>query len=125
MPARSNLFQRLVREIHSDLGPNWNVTESNFKTDALAEEEREVDVTIEGKIGGYPITISVEAIDHSRPADVTWIDKMVGKHGQMPTDKLVLWSASGFTKTALTKAAKLNIGTAFPAQQAALQLGPR
>lgn len=37
---------------------------------------------------------------------------MVGKHGQMPTDKLVLWSASGFTKTALTKAAKLNIGTA-------------
>jgi len=120
MPARSNILQRLVLEIHKGLGPEWNVAESRFFDDADTGKPREVDVVAESSFGGYPITISVEVRDRGRPADVRWVEEMVQKHKALPTTKLVLWSSAGFTDTALLKAKSLKAEALHPTDGAAI-----
>jgi hypothetical protein len=114
MPVRSNIFQRLVAEIHRDLGPGWRVKESRLLNDSVTGEQREVDVVAEAVVGGYPLLISIEVRDRSRPADVTWVEGLAKKHEHLPTSKLVLWSPSGFSGGALAKAKALNIETVTP-----------
>lgn len=120
MPARSNILQRLVLEIHKDLGSGWNVTESRFLVDADTHQPREVDVVAESSSSGYPITISVEVRDRSRRADVRWVEEMVQKHKSLPTAKLVLWSSVGFTAPALIKAKSLKAEAVHPKDGAAV-----
>ncbi|MER7680825.1 hypothetical protein [Streptomyces sp. NPDC096934] len=81
--------------------PGVTVTESKMLIDAVRNIEREVDVVIEGEFDGEPMIISVEVIEHSRPATVTWVDGMLRKHRDLPTNRLLLVSKSGFTSTAL------------------------
>jgi hypothetical protein len=38
-----------------------------------------------------------------RKADVTWVEEMTHKHNDLPTDVLILYSRSGFTKAAVDK----------------------
>ena len=111
MPKRTNTFQQLAAIIHSRLGSGWNVTESLLLTDNITKEMREVDVVAKATVGTYDIYISVECRDHKRPSDVTWIESMAKKHESLLTSKLVLWSRSGFTKAAITKAKALKIDT--------------
>ncbi|MET9785430.1 hypothetical protein [Streptomyces canus] len=81
--------------------PGVTVTESKMLFDAVRGIEREVDVVIEGEFDGEPMTISVEVIEHGRPASVTWVDEMLSKHRGLPTDRLLLVSKSGFTSGAV------------------------
>ena len=118
MPARSNLFQRLVLEIHRGLGEGWDVRESRPLTDAHTDEPREVDIVAEGTVHGYRIIMSVEVCDRGRVADVTWVEGLAKKHESLPTDKVVLWSASGLTDAAARKAAALKIAVVTPADDA-------
>jgi hypothetical protein len=119
MPARSNIFQRLVREIQRDLSPNLKVTESRFLRDAITGRRREVDVTAEGYIDGRTRTLSIEVRDRRRPADVPWVEGMIQKHEDLPTDALELWSTSGFAKDAIVKAQAYGARTVTPGSVAA------
>jgi hypothetical protein len=103
MPARSNIFQRLVAEIHRDLS-GWDVQESRLLFDKDTGDLREVDIVASSSLGGYPILVCVEVRDRTRRADVTWVEQLVAKHSKLDTNKLVLWSSSGFTRQALNKA---------------------
>lgn len=67
---------------------------------------REVDVYLETERAGIPIRISFECLASGRKADRPWVDQMIGKHSNLPTDKLVLVSKAGFSKPALCYAAK-------------------
>lgn len=111
MPKRSNPFQQLVRLLHERLDDSWSVTESKMFQDSLTGEEREVDIVLESSVGTYKVIVSIECRDHKRKADVSWIESMVQKHHSLPTSKLVLWSASGFSKAALKKAEILKTDT--------------
>jgi hypothetical protein len=84
--------------------PGVTVTESKKLYDQASDTMREVDVVAEGTVDGDAITVSVEVIDHERPASLTWVDQMLGKHMHMPTNRLVLVSWSGFSRAALRKA---------------------
>lgn len=64
----------------------------------------EVDVCIEAEVGGHTVVICIECRDHSRTADVTWVDQMKGKHERLPTNTLVLASRSDFSKRARSAA---------------------
>src|SRR5688572_9245818 len=97
MPKRSNLFQKLIFVIHEQLGGEATVTESNLLIDRVTGLKREVDITIEAHAKGVALTIGIEVVDLSRRADIEWINKMSGKHKNLPTDKLILVSRSGFT----------------------------
>lgn len=111
MPIRSNIYQRLVAAVHEQLGPGWTVTESRLLKDCRTGQPREVDVVIDGTAGGYPMLIAVEARARRRVADVAWVESMAKKHDDLPTDKLVLWSPTPFSKSAAAKAAALGIIT--------------
>jgi hypothetical protein len=83
--------------------PGVTVTESKKLFDQAAGRLREVDVVAEGPVAGDSMVLSVEVIDRGRPAALTWVEEMLGKHMTMPTNKLVLVSWSGFSKAALAK----------------------
>lgn len=70
-PVRSNIFQRLVAELHRDLSPGWHICESRELEDFVTGAPREVDVVIEGVIAGYPTLLCIEVRDRGRPADVS------------------------------------------------------
>lgn len=109
MPKRSNIFQRLVKLLHERLDENWVVSESEMLTHRLTDEEREVDIVLKYKLGNHDVIVSIECTDTKRPASSTWIEAMAKKHEFLLTSKLVLWSAHGFYKPAITTAEKLGI----------------
>ena len=111
MPKRSNDFQKLIYLIKQHVAKSSKITESKFLTDRLTDSEREVDICIEDSLGGHPITISIECINHKRKASVKWVEEMKGKHERLPTNALVLVSKSGFSKEAKKVSQKYGIET--------------
>jgi hypothetical protein len=101
MPPRSNNFQRLVAILQEHLAGAEAVTESAMLTDRVTGVEREVDVVVRAPAGGRVLTISLEANKRRRKADLLWVEQMVRKHRDLPTNQLVLVSEAGFTPKAL------------------------
>jgi hypothetical protein len=128
VPKRSNTFQTVVFLIKNNIAGPAIVTESAELTDLATGEKREVDVVIEANVAGHAILISIECRDHKRPQTVEWVDAMQGKHRDLPTDRLVLVSRSGFTPQALAKAHAGSIETVVPdelTEESAAQIGAR
>lgn len=109
MPKRSNDFQRLIYLVRVNLAEGAKVTESKMMRDRLTKRYREVDVVVEGKVGGQDVIVSVECRDHQRVADVTWVDLMKSKHDRLDTNALILASRTGFTPEARDVANKFGI----------------
>jgi hypothetical protein len=108
MPKRSNPFQQVVALLHKQY-VGATVSESKFLADSRTGDLREVDVVIDSDVAGYRLVTSIECLDHHRKATVEWVERMYGKHTDLPTNKLVLISRSGFTKGAKIKAASRGI----------------
>lgn len=105
MPRRTNDFQTLVAILEHQLAPAGAVvTESKMVPDRATGLKREVDIYIEYSVGHHPVTIGVECVDKSRPADIFWVQGMVLKHQELGTSQLVLVSREGFTRAAREKA---------------------
>lgn len=100
--------------MQSQLAPSAEVVESGMLVDRATRREREVDVLIRAKLGDHEILISVECLEQTRKATVAWVEQMVCKHQSLDTHKLVLISASGFTRQAILKAAALGIEAFTP-----------
>lgn len=109
MPRRTNRFQRLVYLIQHQLADGATVTESKLLPDVRSGRAVEVDIVVEGTIGDVRVVIGIECTSGKRPATVEWVNEMAGKHADLPVDKTVLVSQSGFTAEGLAKAAKLGI----------------
>jgi hypothetical protein len=103
MPKRSTEFQRLVYLVKKHSAAGSTVTESKFLADSQGKN-REVDICIESTVDGIPVTIGIECNERQRKASVQWVEEMKGKHDDLPTDVLILYSRSGFTKGAKEKA---------------------
>src|SRR5258708_339900 len=71
MPKRSNEFQRLVYLVRVNLAAGATVTESKMLRDRSTGLEREVDVCVEGNVGGTTVNVCLECRDHARPADIS------------------------------------------------------
>lgn len=101
MPKRTTTFQKLVYLVKRTT-VEGTVTESKMLPDLLEEgKEVEVDVCLETTVGGHPIILCIECIEHSRPADRNWVLTMKAKHDRLPTSKLVLASKKGFSASAV------------------------
>lgn len=89
-------------------GPdNVDVVLGDLVDDAVADEPRDVDVTIttrdkDGKIRAFH---AIEVKDHARPLDVAHVEQLCAKFRDMPelTSHAIV-SASGYTKPAIRKA---------------------
>lgn len=104
MPARTNAFQRIVALLNAALAEQCTVVESAMLRDKVTNEEREVDILLTTKAGTYQFSIGIEVVSWARRAGTPWVERMLAKHENLPVDKLVLVSKSGFTKPALKKA---------------------
>jgi hypothetical protein len=100
MPKRSDLFQDVVAIIHRHMAGEAEVEESAMLVNRLTGDVREVDVVIRSQVAGHPVTVAVEATSGKRRANVGWVERMVGKHQNLPTDRLVLVSEGGFSAKA-------------------------
>lgn len=100
MPKRTNWFQKLVFLVKRHAAQGAVVTESKMLKDRITGTMREVDICIEGDVGGHEILIGVECNGRGRKASVTWIEEMKGKHERLPTSTLLLVARSGFSKEA-------------------------
>jgi hypothetical protein len=107
VPKRSNPFQRLILLIQHQIARDAKVTESKMLLNRLTGRMVEVDIVVEGQVGGSPIVIGIECTGTGRRASVEWVDRMRGKHEHLPVDKTILVCRRGFTKEALL-AAKAN-----------------
>jgi hypothetical protein len=103
MPKRTTEFQKLVFLVKKHSAAGSTVTESKFLRDSKGRL-REVDICIESNIDGIPVTIGIECNEKKRRATVKWVEEMKGMHDDLPTDVLILYSRSGFTKGAKEKA---------------------
>ncbi len=104
-------FQRMVFHVQQQLSPSAAVEESALLVDRATGSRREVDVVIRSGVGEHEVVVSLECLERKRKATVQWVEQMAMKHQTLPTNKLVLVSASGFTATALEKAQALAIDT--------------
>lgn len=112
MPKRSNEFQRLITFIYKEYeNEDISVIESSMVKEVGTGMEREIDIHVKGRLGGHPISLGIECRDRKRKADTTWIDELYGKYRDLPIDRLIAVSKSGFAKTAVEKAKLLNIET--------------
>jgi hypothetical protein len=102
MPKRSTPFQAIVRLVRQHFAQAAvTVTESKMLRDSVLDIDREVDIVIAGKFDGEPMVISVEVIEHRRAATLPWVEQMLRKHRDLPTNRLLLVSKSGFSGNAL------------------------
>jgi len=112
MPKRSNAFQELVALLERQLAPSGaRVYESRMLKDICTGEDREVDIVIDTEAGVHPLRIGIEVIDHERPASSPWIESIAKKHEDLPIDKSIVVSRSGFYRPAMRKAQALKIDT--------------
>jgi hypothetical protein len=111
MPKRSNAFQRLVYHIHKVLAAPNVVAESHFLSDRISGQKREVDIVVTVPVSTYSMLISVECVATGRKASIEWVERMIGKHRNLPTNKLILVAQAGFTKAAAEKARSSGITT--------------
>ncbi len=111
MPRRTNAFQRIIALLNATLAEQCSVVESAMLRDKVTNEEREVDILITTTAGSYTLTIGIEVVSWARPAGTPWIERMRARHDNLPVDKLVLVSESGFTGPAEVKAKFYGIET--------------
>lgn len=121
MPARSNAFQRFVTLVETGLAAHdATIRESVMLRDLMTGQTREIDVSVEVQAGPRRLRVALECRDQQRPADVQWIDELMGKYRHLPVDRVVAVSRSGFTGAAHARAALANIETIVPEQIPAL-----
>jgi len=111
MPRRTNAFQRIIALLNATLAERCSVVESAMLRDKVTNEEREIDILITTTAGSYTLTIGVEVVSWARPAGTPWVERMRARHDNLPVDKLVLVSESGFTGPAEVKAKFYGIET--------------
>ncbi|WZT94675.1 restriction endonuclease [Mycobacterium avium subsp. hominissuis] len=76
-----------------------------------SQERREVDVIAFGNVAGHQSAVFIECRDWKRPQNVQWVEQARTKFDDLGANVKILVSSSGFTKTALAKAARYGIKT--------------
>ncbi|HEY7582191.1 MAG TPA: hypothetical protein VIB78_01045 [Acidimicrobiia bacterium] len=106
MPVRTNHTQRVVAILEElELPPGWVLEEPGVLLDARTGTKREVDIVISHPAMRPPAIRSVEVVALGRKATVEWVDQMIGKHRNLPTEHLFLVSWSAFSAEALASVA--------------------
>lgn len=114
MPKRSNQIQKLIKYISEQLAPEGAKVEESVLLEEKGVKnpsEREIDILLEYNIGISTIRIAIECRDRERTDNITWIDSLIGQYANLPVDKVIAISRSGFSSNAIEKAELNNIIT--------------
>jgi hypothetical protein len=97
-------FERSVRELLAALDPVSTVAHNQKVPGRLSQVARQVDVWAVGSVVGVEISIAVECKRHQRRVNVETVDQFVGKLLDIGADRGIIYSYSGFTDSAVTRA---------------------
>ncbi len=97
MPKRTNKRQEIIALLRRALTPECEIEESAMLTDAVTGDHAEVDIVMRCPLEDLELVVSFEIVAWSRKAGRPWVHEQMRKHRDLPTEKLVLVSWSGFT----------------------------
>lgn len=110
MPKRTNEYQRLILAINNHFASqSAKVVESAMLYDPTSEQDREIDILIEDKVGGYTMKVGIECTETKRPLTVAKLVELVDKHQCVGINKTVIVAKSGFAGSTTIKAEKLGV----------------
>lgn len=112
MPKRTNTFQEVVALLHQHAAGDASLEESAMLVNRVTGELREVDVVIRSEIAGHEMVLGIEAT--MKKGSSPWVEQMIGKHEELPTDRLVLVADRGFSGPARRYAAKKGVALIEP-----------
>jgi hypothetical protein len=99
-------FEHLVARIEAALAPYGATVKSPDRLlDHATQSLREVDASIRYKVGTADILIMIECRDRTKVQDTLWIEQLARKQQDLLAAKCIAVSSSGFSKTAVQKAA--------------------
>lgn len=102
-------LEYLVASIQRQLSPDAIVSHNVMLDGVESETKRQIDVLVEQNIGQYTIRIVVDCKDYKKPVDVKSVEEFHGLVQDVKAHKGALVCPSGFTKSALRRAKKLQI----------------
>lgn len=103
-------FEMLVADIQKDLAPDgFKVTPNDKILGKDSEVLRQIDVSMRGSVGQFELLMVMDAKDYKEPVDVKVLEEFIGLVQDVRAQKAGIVSAKGFSKAAVTKAAKVGI----------------
>lgn len=114
MPKRSNLFQQVITTVYEHIAGEAEIEHSAELINRATGKPREVDAVIRLRAAGHEALVKIEVQDRSRPADSTDVERLLGKHQNLPPGTLVFVSEKGFYKPARELAIKEGIAPVAP-----------
>lgn len=102
-------LEKLVMMIQKQLSPDASVQHNVMLEGVDSEAKRQIDVLVEQNIGQYTMRIVIDCKDYSKPVDVKGVEEFYGLVQDVRAHKGALVCPSGFTKSALKRAKKLQI----------------
>jgi len=97
-------FEQTVQQLLASLDTSAVVQHNQKVPGRLSKAQRQNDVWIRGQVVGLEITVAVECKRHGRVIDVGIVDQFVGKLLDVGADRGIIYSYSGFTDAAVTRA---------------------
>lgn len=107
-------LEQLVQKIQQQLAPQAEVLHNVKIQGRLTRTGRQIDVLVKEKVGQYDISIVIECKDYKRPIDVKGVEEFAGLLEDVGAQKGVLVCPMGFSETAKTRAAGLQIDLYSP-----------
>ena len=102
-------LEKLVAMIQQQLSPRATVKHNVMLDGVESETKRQIDVLVEQNVGQYKMRIVIDCKDYSKPIDVKAVEEFHGLVQDVKAQKGALVCPSGFTKSALRRAKKLQI----------------
>lgn len=102
-------LEYLVAMIQKQLSPDASVQHNVLLDGIDSETKRQIDVLVEQNIGQYTMRIVIDCKDYSKPVNVKGVEEFHGLVQDVRAHRGALVCPSGFTKSALKRAKKLQI----------------
>lgn len=102
-------FENVVKSVQEELAPNAKVNLDDRVKGKITGVFRQVDITVNQKIGQYEILIAIDCKDLAVPVDVKHLEEFIGLVQDIGANKGVIVSAKGFTRAAKTRGAKAGL----------------
>lgn len=110
MARKGRELEKLVAILEKGLnGKDIKVTSPDTIYDKVAEESREIDISLKGNMGSHEMLVIIECRDRKPREDVAWPEQLATKRDHVGANLAIAVSSRGFSEGARKKADFLGI----------------
>jgi hypothetical protein len=107
MPKAGDEYQEIVGAVARAFDPGASAKVGQWVEGP--DGRRDLDVEVRGTINGSPYFVQIECKDWAVPVGLGVVDALDSKRRDLAADRAIIFSNSGFTASALLKAARIGI----------------